>query len=184
MNTGSKKLQREVGSTFCGAQLIFRMATGLGVSVDDAFCVRGIERIRNLNRERQKYFCLQWPPRNAVPECHTIQKLHRDECLPVLIVNFVDRADVWMIQGGRSFGFALETAQGLWVFGYVVWQEFEGNEAIERDVLCFVHHTHAATAELLDDAIVRYDFPKHGASRPSTARHVRSIENPRQTDWG
>jgi hypothetical protein len=57
----------------------------------------------------------------------------------VLIVNFVNGADVWMIQGGRSFGFALEAAQGLWACGYVVWQEFEGYEAIQLNVFCLVH---------------------------------------------
>src|SRR5215470_1046677 len=86
---------------------------------------------------------------------HPIQKLHDNERLPVLVVNFVDRADVWMIQGGGSFGFTLEPAQGLWVFGYVLRQELEGHKTTELHILGLIHNTHPATAELLDDAIVR-----------------------------
>ena len=50
---------------------------------------------------------------------HAIEKLHGDERLSVLVVNFVDRADVGMIQRG-SFGFALEAAQGLLVNSHLV----------------------------------------------------------------
>jgi len=135
----------------------------LDVAVNDAFLMRRVERIRDLNPQYQEYFCLQWPPRDSVLEGHTAQKLHSDECLPVLIVNFVDRANVGMIQRGRSFGFALEAAESLWVFGYVVGQEFKGNEAIQLNVLCLVHHTHTATTEPLDDAVMRDILADHWA---------------------
>jgi hypothetical protein len=38
----------------------------------------------------------------------------------VLIVNFVNGADVRVVQRRSSLGFALEAAEGLRVFGYVV----------------------------------------------------------------
>jgi hypothetical protein len=46
--------------------------------------------------------------------------------LSVLIVNFVDGADIRVIQGGSSLGFTLEAAESLRVFGYIVGQELEG----------------------------------------------------------
>jgi len=79
----------------------------------------------------------------------------------VLIVNFVDRANVGMIQRGSSLGFALETAEGLRVFGYVVGQKLEGNEAAELHILGLVHHTHAAAAKLLNDAVVGDGLTDH-----------------------
>jgi hypothetical protein len=38
-----------------------------------------------------------------------VQKLHGDERFAVLIVNFVNRANVGMVQGGGGLRFALET---------------------------------------------------------------------------
>ena len=48
------------------------------------------------------------------------------------------------------------------VFGYFVGQEFEGDKAMEPGVLGLVHHPHATTAQLLDDAIVRDGLADHG----------------------
>ena len=38
----------------------------LDVAMHDAFAMRGIERISNLNSERQCVFRLQWPPSDAM----------------------------------------------------------------------------------------------------------------------
>jgi hypothetical protein len=61
-----------------------------------------------------------------------------------------------MIQGGRSFGFALEAAQGLWAFGYVVWQELRATKR-------FSLMSSALYTELLDDAIMRNVLADHWA---------------------
>ena len=79
----------------------------------------------------------------------------------MLIINLVDGADVRMVQGGRSFRFALEAGEGLRVFCNVVGQEFERNEAAELHIFGFVDNTHAATAQLLDDAVVRDGLADH-----------------------
>jgi hypothetical protein len=44
---------------------------------------------------------------------HSIQKLHGDERLPVLLANVVNRADVGVVQSGRCFRLASEAAQSL-----------------------------------------------------------------------
>ena len=49
----------------------------------------------------------------------------------------------------------LAAVEGLRVFGYLVGQELEGNKPTELDVLGLVDHSHAATAKLLNDAVVR-----------------------------
>src|ERR1035438_5204273 len=90
-----------------------------------------------------------------------VQEFHRYERFAVLIVNFVDRADVRMIQCGSRLGFALKAAECRWVFGYVVGQELKGDEATEFYVLSLVDDTHPAAAQLLDDAVVRDDPVDH-----------------------
>ncbi len=102
-----------------------------------------------------------------------VQKLHGDERFAVLVVNFVDGADVRMIQGRGSLGFALEAAECLRVFGYVVRQELKGDEATEFDILGLVDHTHPAATELLDDAVVRDRLP-HKLGGRNHWRDVRS----------
>jgi hypothetical protein len=47
----------------------------------------------------------------------TIQKLHRNEVLTVLLADVVNGADVVVIQCGCGFGFAAKSFQGLTVMG-------------------------------------------------------------------
>jgi hypothetical protein len=72
----------------------------------------------------------------------------------VLVVDFVDGADVGMIQCGGGLGFALKTGERLGVFGHVVGQELESHEAAKLYVFGFVHHSHTTAAQLLNNAVV------------------------------
>jgi len=90
------------------------------------------------------------------------EKFPGDESLAVLVVDFVNRADVWVIQSGNSLGLALETAEGLGISGYGFGKEFECNKTAELDVLGFLDHAHAAATEFFDDAVVGDDLPNEG----------------------
>jgi len=72
----------------------------------------------------------------------------------VLVVNFINGADVRMIQGRSCLGFYAKACECLRVFGYFVGQELQGDKAVELDVFCFINQPHTATAELLEDAIM------------------------------
>ena len=100
-----------------------------------------------------------------------IQKLHGDERFAVCVINFVDGANVGMIQGRGRLGFALKAAEGLRIFGYVVGQELQGHEPAELHILSLVNDTHAAAAEFFKDAIVG-DCP---ADERAGVRHVAQI---------
>ena len=82
---------------------------------------------------------------------------------PVLFTNVIDRADVWVIQRGRSLRFSLEAGQGLWVSGPILSQKLKRNEAMETRILSFVNDSHPAAAELLNDAIMRDGLTDHKA---------------------
>jgi len=105
-------------------------------------------------------------------QCQPIEKLHSDEGLSLLVINLVDRADVRMIQCRGSFGFALKTGECLRVFGYVVGQELKGDEATEFNILSFVDHSHAATAQLVNDAVMRDGLADH-EWRKDSGRNLR-----------
>ena len=87
-----------------------------------------------------------------------IQKLHGDERGAVLFVNFVDGADVRMIQGRGRLSFALKAFEGLRVSGHVVGQELQRDETAEFDILGLVDHAHTTAAEFFDDAVMGDGF--------------------------
>ena len=69
-----------------------------------------------------------------MPERLPFQQLHRDEGSPIGLVDFVDGADVRVIQRGRSLGLPLKAAQGLRVVGEFFRKELQGKWATELEV--------------------------------------------------
>jgi hypothetical protein len=80
-----------------------------------------------------------------VLQCDTVQKLHGNECLSVLLAYVVNRTNIWMIQCGCGLCFALKTGECLRVAGNFLRQKLERDGAMQPRVLCLVDHTHPAT---------------------------------------
>ena len=108
---------------------------GLDIAVDDALCVCRIERVGDLDRQAYQHIGVDRPAGDAVLQRHAVQKLHGDERLAVLVVNFVDGADVGMVERRRGLGFALKAGQGLRVFGNFFRQEFQRDESVQASGL-------------------------------------------------
>jgi hypothetical protein len=103
-----------------------------------------------------------------------VQKLHGDEGLVSVLADFVNGADIGMVEGRGSTSLAAKAFQRLRVLRHIVGQEFESNEATEVSVLGLVNNTHPAAAQFLDDAVVRdglADQPRDGLQ--SSGRNVR-----------
>jgi hypothetical protein len=77
-----------------------------------------------------------------------IQKLHGDKRTPIVLADFVDRADVGMIKSGRSAGLPPKTFQSLWVLRDIFRKKLQCDEAPELGVLGFVDLTHLAPARV------------------------------------
>ena len=92
---------------------------------------------------------------DRVLEGFAFEILHGDEGAAVLFTDVVDGADVRVIQSGGGFGFATEALEGLGVAGQVIWEKFEGDEAVETSLFGLVDNTHATAAEPFEDAVVR-----------------------------
>ena len=97
---------------------------------------------------------------------HAIQKFHRDERLLVLLANVVNRADVRVVECGRGLSFALKAGECLRVTANFIRQELEGDEAVQPRVLSLIDHAHPATAELLDDEVMRDGWPIMDGTAP------------------
>ncbi len=134
---------------------------GLDVAVHDPFRVRGIERIRNFNRECDQRFIVQRTSHDHVLERHAIQKFHGNEAQALVLANFVNGADIGMVQGGGGSGFAPEALERLGVTRHIIGQEFQRNKTAQGCIFGLVDDTHPTAAELFDDAVMRNDLPNH-----------------------
>jgi len=156
--------------------------------MDDALGVRGIQRIGNLDGKVEQRIdgqrrCLLrpgWcsPARSGRPcthpllQCLALQELHGDEGLTFVFVDFINGADVGMIERRGSAGLALEAAQGVTVFGQLCRQEVEGDETPQLAVLGLIDHTHTSAAELLEYAVMGNGLANH-AEDPAFRGHIR-----------
>src|SRR5947207_12122463 len=88
----------------------------LDVPVDDTFRMCGVESIGDLNAEIEHRFDFQRLAIDLVPERLPLQQFHGDEGSPINLIDFVNRADVRVVQGGRCLGLTAESLQCLWSF--------------------------------------------------------------------
>jgi hypothetical protein len=129
------------------------------VSVDNTSRVGGVERVCDLNPQRQYLLDFHRLTAYSVLQRQPFEILHRDERLIALLTDFVNRADVRMIEGGRGTSLSAKSFERLWGMSNVFGEEFQGDESTKVDVLGFVHRTHPAAAKFLDDAVMRYGLP-------------------------
>src|ERR1700746_2587125 len=100
-------------------------------------------------------------PSDTVLQRQPLEVLHDDEGLLVLLVNFVNGANIGMIERRSRARLPLKALQRLRVRGDVFRKKFEGDEAAKLDVLRLIDDTHTATAELFDDAVMRDGLADH-----------------------
>src|SRR6202041_2644104 len=65
----------------------------------------------------------------------------------IMLFHFVDRADVWVIQGRGGAGFARKPPERSLVAYQLLWQEFQSAPASKTYVFRFVNHAHAAASQ-------------------------------------
>ena len=94
---------------------------------------------------------------------HAFEKFHRDEGLTVVLADFIDRADVGMVQRRSRAGFPPETFKRVGIAGHVSGKELKGDKAAQAGVFGLVDYAHASAAEFFDDAVVRDGLPDHWA---------------------
>ena len=134
---------------------------GLDVAMDDPFRMRRVQRVSNLNGQAKQNIGLDGLCGDAMLQRHAVQKFHDDEGLAVLLTNFIDGADIGMVQGRGRLRLSLEAGKGLGVFGDFIRQELQGDKPVQGNVLGLVNHTHPPAADLLDNAVMGYDLVDH-----------------------
>ncbi len=72
-----------------------------------------------------------------------------------MLVDFVDGADVFVIERGGGAGFHAKALERLRAHGDVARKKFQRDAAAEGEVFGFIDDAHAAAAEFGDDLEVR-----------------------------
>ena len=85
--------------------------------MNDPLAVRRAERVRNLNPHLQHLFQRQRLARNAMLQRRAVHEFHGNKRLAVQLANFINRADMRMIQRGRRPRLSPKTLQRLRVLG-------------------------------------------------------------------
>jgi len=125
----------------------------MDLAMDDAFAMRGIERVGDLDAERENHLQLGRPRDEEVLEGDAFQEFHGDKAASVVLPDFVNGADVGMVQSRGGTRLPAEALQGEGVPGELVGKEFEGDEAAQFLVLRLIDHSHAATAKSFEDLV-------------------------------
>src|SRR5579862_129551 len=127
---------------------------GLDVAVNDAFGVSGVQGVRDFDSQAQEHLGIERAATDAMAEGDAVEELHGDEAAAGLFADFVNGADIGMVEGGGGAGFTTETFQSLRILGQVVRKEFECHEAAQFSVFGLVNHAHATAAQLFGNAVV------------------------------
>ena len=127
----------------------------------DALDMGGVKAIGNLDGKRKQSLVLDRLVSDGMLQRHAIEKLHGNKGLFFVLGNFVDCADVGMVQGRGCARFTPKTLQSLRVTGKCIGQELECDEAAEIGILRLVDNAHSATTQFLDDSIMGNDLANH-----------------------
>jgi hypothetical protein len=92
---------------------------------------------------------------DGVLEGFALQILHGHEAPSSLFANFVNGADVGMVESGSSTSLPAEAFKGLRVFGEIFGKEFQSDETPKLNVLSLKDNTHGAATKLFYDTVVR-----------------------------
>src|SRR5262249_21254037 len=99
--------------------------------------------------------------RPAPPQAFALDVLHGDVVLPVGLANVVDGSDVGMIERGSEARFLKESRQALGIGGPLRREHLQGDHAAQASIFGAIDGAHPAFADLIENAIVAEDVPRH-----------------------
>ena len=130
----------------------------LDVAMDDAFRMGRVERVGNLRGQVQQHMERHRPTADPLLQRLPLQQFHGDEAMAFVFADFVDRADVRMVQRRGRARLAEKTLQGLVVARNLARKKLQRDAAAQSGVFGTVDHTHSSAAQLLDDMVMGYDL--------------------------
>ena len=129
----------------------------LQVTVHDAGLVRGLERIGNLARDRQRLAVGMAPRSMRCESVFPLHQLHDERHVPSGVVRrifeAVDLRDVRVIQGRKRPRLTIEAGEPLGIEGERAGQDLQRDVAAQPRIARSVHFPHAARPERGNDLV-------------------------------
>ena len=122
---------------------------GLEVAVDDAFVVRRLQRLGDLDRDPHRLLHL-----HGTTQVRPGNQLQHQKVQTFGLFEPVNRGDVGMVERGQHPRFPLEAGQPLGIAGEGLGQHLDRHLASELGVGGAEHFAHAARPQFVQDAVV------------------------------
>jgi hypothetical protein len=149
---------------------------GLEITVHDSRSMRVIQSVGYLDAVAQHLLGRKPAPGNHLTECAARDVLHRDEVLPLGLADFVDGADVGVVDGGGRARLLQQLVPRLGIVGESPTEELDGDRPLQLSVEGAIDLTHAAGTDLLDDRVVSERLADHG--RPPNTLEMFNLGTP------
>ena len=133
------------------------------VAMDGAVVVGFLEPLGHLNPEIDQPVDVERPLADHRRELAAFEIGHRDERLPIGLIDLVDRANVGVVQRRRGTGFAKETGLGVFRAECLGGKEFERNEPLQPQILGFIDNAHPAFPEFFENFVMGDGLPDHSS---------------------
>ena len=121
--------------------------------MNDAELVSGLESLRNLFRDRQRFVEWNGSASDPLGQILTLDQFDHERPYASAFLEAVNRRDVRMIQRREGLGFTRETGEPVLVTRQEIGQHFDGDVAIQLRVMGAIDLAHAARADQRDDFV-------------------------------
>jgi hypothetical protein len=138
--------------------------------VNDAFFVRGFERLRNLMHHAERLVRRDGPASDPFGKRLALDQLHREEIRALKFLEAVQRGDVGMVQRRQRLRFAFETRGAVAISREGFRQQLDRDAASEPRVARPVHLSHTAGAEAALNFVLAQGLADHFAVQLNTPR--------------
>ena len=150
---------------------------GLEIAVDDALLVRGLERLGDLPRDRERFIERNRSARRFGRPSPRLRRAPSPRmCRPATCLEGIDRRDAGVIERRERFRLALEAGDAVRVLEELLRQHLERDVAPELRVPGPVDLPHPARAERRDDVVgteARSDSESQSGEETTSARVSR-----------
>src|ERR1700730_4717935 len=94
-------------------------------------------------------------------ESAALQQFHGNKSLAFAFIDFIDGADIGMVESRCRTCFAAKTFETLRIVGYIFRQELQSHGSAQTGVFRLIHHAHSTATKLLKNPIVRDGLANH-----------------------
>ena len=127
----------------------------------DAPRVRRIKRIGDLDREIEQPVDRKGFASDLLLQCPPLEQLEHEERTTVVIADFVDRADVRVIERRGGACFAEESVDRCAIGLVLGGEQLQGDLSAQDEVFSDVDVAHPAASQLVEHAIMRKSLAHH-----------------------